>query len=151
MKNKKYLSTVIFIALLLLIIFNQIKYHNVPKSNDQNHSPSPVSSQQSRKSPHVSNATFPDEARQTYALILNGGPFPYRQDGVTFYNREKRLPDMPRNYYREYTVKTPSAGDRGARRIVCGGKMPKKPDICYYTPDHYRTFTEIHHETFSAQ
>jgi ribonuclease T1 len=41
-------------------------------------------------------------------------------------------------YYREYTVKTPRARDRGARRIIAGngGEF-------YYTEDHYRTFARI--------
>lgn len=40
--------------------------------------------------------------------------------------------------YHEYTVRTPGARNRGARRIVCG-KVPE----CYYSPDHYRTFKRI--------
>jgi ribonuclease T1 len=52
------------------------------------------------------------------------------------------LPRHPRGYYHEYTVPTPRARDRGARRIVCGG--PKKQvDDCYYTDDHYATFKRI--------
>lgn len=47
-----------------------------------------------------------------------------------------------RGYYREYTVKTPGARNRGARRIVCGGK-PRVPDACYYTSDHYASFRRI--------
>ena len=37
-----------------------------------------------------------------------------------FGNRERLLPKRSRGYYREYTVKTPGAKDRGARRIVAG-------------------------------
>jgi len=37
-----------------------------------------------------------------------------------FGNREKMLPPRRRGYYREYTVPTPGARDRGARRIVAG-------------------------------
>ena len=33
------------------------------------------------------------------------------------------LPPKPRGYYHEYTVKTPGARNRGARRIVCGGAV----------------------------
>ena len=40
--------------------------------------------------------------------------------------------------YHEYTVKTPGAHNRGARRIVCG-VLPE----CYYTGDHYQTFQRI--------
>jgi ribonuclease T1 len=81
---------------------------------------------------------LPAQARQTLALIKAGGPFPYSQDGRTFQNREKRLPRQERGYYREYTVKTPGAKDRGARRIVAG-----RGGEYYYTADHYRSFRRI--------
>lgn len=90
----------------------------------------------------VALAALPVQARETYALIREGGPFPYERDGVTFGNREKLLPAMPRGYYREYTVRTPGVKDRGARRIVCGGTRTA-PDACYYTDDHYRSFRRI--------
>jgi guanyl-specific ribonuclease Sa len=80
---------------------------------------------------------LPAEARQTIALIQRGGPYPHRQDGGVFSNREQRLPDRPRGYYREYTVDTPGAGNRGARRIVTGGTPPTG---WFYTDDHYETF-----------
>ncbi|WP_367382687.1 ribonuclease domain-containing protein [Stenotrophomonas cyclobalanopsidis] len=80
---------------------------------------------------------LPAEARQTIALIQRGGPFPHRQDGTTFGNREQRLPQRPRGYYREYTVDTPGASNRGARRIITGGNPPQ---AWYYTDDHYDSF-----------
>jgi ribonuclease T1 len=40
-------------------------------------------------------------------------------------------------------VKTPGSRDRGARRIVCGGAQPTEPDNCYYTADHYASFSRI--------
>jgi ribonuclease T1 len=81
---------------------------------------------------------LPAEARQTLERIKGNGPFPYRQDGKTFGNRERRLPLRAQGYYREYTVKTPGSRDRGARRIVAGngGEF-------YYTEDHYRSFRRI--------
>ncbi len=87
-------------------------------------------------------AELPPEARATYALIFAGGPFPYEKDGTVFGNRERLLPLHKRGYYREYTVPTPGSPDRGARRIVCGGK-PRVPDVCYYTSDHYTSFRSI--------
>lgn len=85
---------------------------------------------------------LPREARDTYTVILSGGPFRYKRDGVVFGNRERLLPERSRGYYHEYTVPTPGATTRGARRIVCGG--PKKtPDLCFYTDDHYRSFRRI--------
>ncbi len=82
-------------------------------------------------------AFLPPEAHDTIALILREGPFPHRQDGSVFGNRERRLPQRPRGYYREYTVRTPDLGHRGARRIVTGGDPP---EAWYYTDDHYETF-----------
>lgn len=80
---------------------------------------------------------LPPEARRTIALIQQGGPFPHRQDGSVFGNREQRLPERPRGYYHEYTVDTPGAGNRGARRIVTGGNPPTG---WFYSDDHYETF-----------
>lgn len=91
----------------------------------------------------VALAALPTEARQTHRLILSGGPFPYDKDGTVFGNRERLLPPRARGHYREYTVKTPGAADRGARRIVCGGSPPNRPDVCYYTGDHYASFSRI--------
>ncbi len=86
----------------------------------------------------ISFKDLPLEARQTLALIRVGGPFADERDGVVFSNREKLLPPRQRGYYREYTVKTPGARDRGARRIVAGGGAQ-----FYYTEDHYRSFRRI--------
>jgi ribonuclease T1 len=91
----------------------------------------------------VALSSLPSEAQTTERLIRAGGPFPYTQDGRRFGNREGLLPAQSRGYYREYTVKTPGSRDRGARRIVCGGKQPTKPDACYYTGDHYASFRLI--------
>ena len=82
--------------------------------------------------------SLPPEARQTIALIRSGGPFPYSRDGVVFNNREGQLPKKARGYYHEYTVKTPGARDRGARRIIAG-----RDGELYYTDDHYRTFKRV--------
>jgi len=87
----------------------------------------------------IAVAGLPPEARETLALIRQGGPFPYKQDGTEFGNRERLLPSKERGYYREYTVKTPGAGDRGARRIIAGGGSRE----LYYTDDHYRSFSRI--------
>ncbi|WP_026075703.1 ribonuclease domain-containing protein [Noviherbaspirillum massiliense] len=83
---------------------------------------------------------LPVEAQQTLALIKQGGPFPYPKDGVTFGNYEGMLPKQKRGYYHEYTVPTPGAHNRGARRIIAGGKPPQE---YYYTDDHYATFKRI--------
>ena len=89
---------------------------------------------------------LPPEACGTLALIRSGGPFPYRKDGTVFGNRERLLPARPRGYYTEYTVPTPGARARGARRIVAGkgrtGDAATSGEY-YYTDDHYQTFRRI--------
>ena len=93
--------------------------------------------------PTVALSQLPPQAQETAALIRRGGPFPYSKDWSVFFNREGQLPRQSRGYYREYTVVTPSARDRGARRIVCGGQAPTAPDACFYTADHYASFQRI--------
>jgi len=88
--------------------------------------------------PSIAVAALPAEARQTLHLIERGGPFPYARDSAVFGNYEHILPLQSRGYYREYTVITPGAHNRGARRIVCG-IVPE----CYYSEDHYRSFFRI--------
>jgi ribonuclease T1 len=90
----------------------------------------------------IAAAQLPKEARDVLGRVKSGGPFRYDRDGVVFGNRERLLPAHPRGYYHEYTVPTPGATNRGARRIVCGG--PKTaPDACYYTADHYQSVARI--------
>jgi ribonuclease T1 len=91
----------------------------------------------------IAAAQLPVQGRQVLALIYQGGPFRYEKDGTVFGNRERLLPLYPRGYYREYTVRTPGVSHRGARRIVCGGKVKTTPDVCYYTEDHYASFRRI--------
>jgi len=94
----------------------------------------------------VARSDLPAEARETERLIRLGGPFPYpHKDGSVFGNRERNLAARPRGFYREYTVRTPGSRDRGARRIVCGGRKPTNPEACYYTDDHYASFRLIVH------
>lgn len=83
---------------------------------------------------------LPAEAHATLTLIDRGGPYPYRQDGTTFQNRERLLPQRPRGHYREFTVDTPGLSHRGARRIVTGGDPPSE---WYYTDDHYSSFRQF--------
>ncbi|HQR04992.1 MAG: ribonuclease N [Proteobacteria bacterium] len=89
--------------------------------------------------PEIATRDLPPEARATLALINRGGPFPYRRDGMVFGNYEKHLPFHSRGYYHEYTVPTPRAHDRGARRIVTGAEGER-----YYSPDHYQSLLLIH-------
>lgn len=89
---------------------------------------------------HVTS--LPKEAQATLVLIKQGGPFPFEQDGKTFGNYEGRLPKKERGYYREYTAKHPKARNRGAKRIVTGGKELRTLEY-YYTSDHYNSFKQI--------
>ena len=67
----------------------------------------------------VALSSLPPEASDTVGLIDQGGPFPYPgKDGSVFTNTERILPICARSYHHEYTVPTPGASNRGARRIV---------------------------------
>lgn len=60
--------------------------------------------------------SLPPEARNTIKLIISNGPFPFPgKDGSPFGNK---FGDLPTGKYLEYTVPTPGATNRGARRIV---------------------------------
>jgi ribonuclease T1 len=91
----------------------------------------------------VALTALPLQAQDVYQRILTGGPFRYEKDGVAFGNRERLLPRQRRGFYREYTVPTPGEHDRGARRIVCGGKEVRQPETCFYSGDHYASFRAI--------
>ena len=89
---------------------------------------------------------LPPEGRATLAAIHSGGPFASPRDGFVFGNRERILPRQRRGYYAEYTVPTPGARNRGARRIIAGrgtsGDFRNSREY-YYTDDHYRSFKRI--------
>ncbi|MFJ9841314.1 ribonuclease domain-containing protein [Kitasatospora sp. NPDC101155] len=88
---------------------------------------------------NVCLTALPPQARTTLNLIASNGPFPYRQDGIVFQNNGGVLPRQSYGYYHEYTVVTPGAPTRGARRIVTGKQYHED----YYTSDHYATFRLI--------
>jgi ribonuclease T1 len=93
-------------------------------------------------------AFLPAEAATVIGRIQRRAPHPHRQDGSVFGNREQRLPQQPRGYYREYTVPTPGLSHRGARRIVTGGDPPVD---WYYTADHYDSFRAFDPPAMEAQ
>lgn len=95
-----------------------------------------------RATGEIALASLPPEARDVLAKIKAGSPFRHPQDGSVFGNRERRLPAKERGYYREYTVPTPGARDRGARRIVAGGEVRTSGEY-WYTDDHYNSFKRI--------
>lgn len=107
-------------------------------------------SAESRQAPELAQSEqviglseLPVQAQDVHRRIHEGGPFRYSKDGSVFGNRERLLPRRPRGFYREYTVPTPGERDRGARRIVCGGKEVRQPETCFYTRDHYASFRQI--------
>lgn len=97
---------------------------------------------ESRSDDTVAFRDLPRAAQETVRLIREGGPFPYPRDGAVFANHEGVLPKQKRGYYHEFTVKTPGARNRGARRIVVGGALAA-PSEFYYTDNHYVTFRRI--------
>jgi ribonuclease T1 len=101
---------------------------------------SQASSPESPSRGSVLPSFLPPEAQTTLEAIARGGPFEHRQDGVVFGNYEGLLPQQPRGYYHEYTVETPGADTRGARRIITGGTPPT---VYYYTDNHYRSFRQF--------
>ena len=88
----------------------------------------------------ISYRDLPKEAVKVLGDIASDGPYNYPRDGVVFQNRERILPQKNKGYYREFTVKTPGSKDRGARRIVTGGRPATE---WYYTDDHYRSFAIV--------
>lgn len=76
--------------------------------------------------------------RDTLQIIARGPPFPFAQDGTTYRNRGRNLPERSAGWYKEYTVVTPGSPDRGARRLVIG-----KDGEVWYTHDHYRSFLRL--------
>lgn len=86
----------------------------------------------------IAYSQLPPEAQDVITRIKAHGTFEFKQDGQTFQNRERILPQQPRGYYKEYTVITPNATNRGARRIIAG-----QPNEFYYTADHYRSFYRV--------
>ena len=96
--------------------------------------------------PSIAYPSLPIEAQEVIRRIKMNGTFQFKQDGQTFQNREGILPRQTRGYYQEYTVITPKADNRGARRIVAGkgdtGDVATAGEF-YYTFDHYRSFYRV--------
>lgn len=90
----------------------------------------------------VKAADLPHEARAKLRAIKAGGPFEYREDGIVFRNREKKLPIKRRGFYRVYIVPTPGVKGLGERRIISGCEAEN--DCRYwYTSDGYEVLHRI--------
>ena len=140
MRTNRLLPWVILIAVIGWFYFKHTPQGQVdtatPTTQSQANAPAPASGQ-SRGGCPVLPSFLPQDAIQTIKLIESDGPFPHRQDGTVFGNREGLLPSQANGYYHEYTVETPGADNRGARRIITGGTPPT---VYYYTGDHYSSF-----------
>jgi ribonuclease T1 len=92
----------------------------------------------------LSVAQLPPEAQKVWQRIQTNGPFAYlKKDGEFFGNFEKKLPTKPKGYYRSYTVPTKGLNHRGPKRLVAGGRSKTKPEVLYYTTDHYKSFVVV--------
>ncbi|ANZ35395.1 ribonuclease N [Lentzea guizhouensis] len=141
--------TVALVGLVLLVLVGWFVREGSSKPQPESSAPTSTSSS-AAKPAEVPGAkesglevtalsALPPEAAKTYKLIGGEAPMPYpKNDGVTFENREKRLPQQKSGYYKEYTVPTPGSPDRGARRLVTGSKRE-----VYYTGDHYASFVVV--------
>lgn len=122
---------------------------STPKANANQGASSMAGSNYASGLSTIDYAALPKEAQSVIRMIQQRASFPHHQDGQTFGNRERILPSQPRGYYQEYTVPTPGADNRGARRIVSGqgrtGDNATSGEY-YYTGDHYRSFAQVRME-----
>ncbi|MEO7066361.1 MAG: ribonuclease domain-containing protein [Rhodanobacter sp.] len=133
----RQLKPLILLAAIVVAVTMWQRHAPAPENSAANTTTSSSASAQQTASAATSASFLPPEADDVLALIARGGPFAHRQDGTVFGNYEGRLPKQPRGFYHEYTVETPNAHNRGARRIITGGEPPT---VYYYSADHYRTF-----------
>lgn len=134
MKSRRRITAAL-VGLLVLVAGGWLERHAL---TDPPHGGRPVAVVSTADLPVRPLSQLPPQAAQVWQLIQHGGPFPYRQDGGVFGNREALLPSRQTGYYREYTVPTPGYHDRGPRRLITGGAAE-----LYYTGDHYVTFVAV--------
>ena len=132
-------SLISVVVPIVLLVAGLAIWAFLARSDTGSRSPSRSSQTRGRATTRRGTAQdLPPEAQTTLALIDKGGPFPYRRDGVVYENRAHNLPNHARGYFHEYTVVTPGAPTRGARRIIAGGGGER-----WYTGDHYRSFVKV--------
>ena len=135
----KRVLPVLFVLLATIFVWFQSTYHSpAPSTTDLKKKVPPVvnQSENSKKFPFT-DADRIREINNTLERIRTGEK-KFKQDGAIFRNAEGLLPEKPQDYYREYTVLTPGAENRGTRRIVQG-----RGGETYYSDDHYKSFIEI--------
>ena len=118
-----------------------------PATRNQDESAAPPASS-SPKTKLFNQTIYDQDGKVAYRGNIDLGPtlariqrherLDFPNDGVTFQNRERRLPQQPAGYYHEYVHPTPDLRGPGPQRIVTG----KEGEI-FYTPDHYRTFQRL--------
>jgi ribonuclease T1 len=92
----------------------------------------------------LSIGQLPPQAQKVWQAIQTNGPFAYpKKDGEVFGNFEQKLPAKPRGFYRSYTVPTFGLNHRGPKRLVAGGRSKTKPEVLYYTDNHYHSFVMV--------
>ncbi len=141
-------GVVVVVLVVLLLLIGRALTHGSGSSGTSSGTPGAAAPASSASRSSTGGAGGPDcplgglpaQAQATVQEVYAGGPFPYRQDGVVFDNRERRLPQEPHGYYHEYTVPTPGSADRGARRVIAGGGTRTAPEVFYYTANHYASF-----------
>ncbi|AKU18798.1 hypothetical protein VV02_10050 [Luteipulveratus mongoliensis] len=140
---RNWVAVIIGLLLLILVIVWGARSGSpdpmsTPSADNRTSATGTASTVPTSNLPTIAYDQLPPEAQRTLALIAKGGPYPYRQDGVTFQNRERGLPIQPRGYYKEFTVVTPGSKDRGARRVI-----KARDGTVFYTDDHYESFRRI--------
>jgi ribonuclease T1 len=134
---RKLKPLILLVIVILAVTMWQRHAGTLPSATPPNSSVDGKLVRPARRSAGDASGSVPAQAREMVQRIQSGGPYEHRQDSGVFGNYEGLLPNQPRGYYHEYTVETPGAHNRGARRIITGGTPP---DVWYYTDDHYRSF-----------
>jgi ribonuclease T1 len=119
-----------------------------PKNDPRRDTPKPANVEGDKKPTLVENQTIRDfgkvvfkgtiDLQPTLDRIARGERNSHRNDGSTFGNRERRLPQKQQGYYTEYVHPTKGINGPGPQRVIFG----KGGDV-WYTPDHYETFKKI--------
>jgi guanyl-specific ribonuclease Sa len=134
--------------------WNEVEDKTPPTSFDKSKSPpattSSVNTQQSKLRTKIENQTIRnidgevifrgtvDVSKTLDRIQLGQRLSKFRHDGITFENREQRLPQRESGYYREWVHPTPGESGPGPQRVISGNSGE-----FWYTSNHYRTFIKL--------